>query len=98
MTPSQLRAAPAWQSSARSATSTVPSISCFAKELYDRWLAYAEPKTANILFAVEAAKRWAPDGITVNACNPGRIWGTRLGRHMDTPPASFDPSGASGVS
>ncbi|SEG87148.1 NAD(P)-dependent dehydrogenase, short-chain alcohol dehydrogenase family [Actinacidiphila yanglinensis] len=70
----------------------------FTAEPYDPWLAYAQSKTANILFAVEAAKRWAADGITVNALNPGRIWGTGLGRHMDAPPASFDPSGKSGVS
>ncbi|WP_329455184.1 SDR family NAD(P)-dependent oxidoreductase [Streptomyces sp. NBC_01497] len=70
----------------------------FAKDPYDPWLAYAQSKTANILFAVEAAKRWAADGIAVNALNPGRIWGTGLGRHMDAPPASFDPSGTSGVS
>ncbi|MFD5203650.1 SDR family NAD(P)-dependent oxidoreductase [Streptomyces sp. NPDC058375] len=70
----------------------------FTKEPYDPWLAYAQSKTANILFAVEAAKRWAADGIAVNALNPGRIWGTSLGRHMDTPPAAFDPSGKSGVS
>ncbi|MEU1529430.1 SDR family NAD(P)-dependent oxidoreductase [Streptomyces fagopyri] len=69
----------------------------FTAEPYDPWLAYAQSKTANILFAVEAAERWAADGITVNALNPGRIWGTGLGRHMDAPPASFDPSGTSGV-
>jgi hypothetical protein len=34
----------------------------------------------------------------VNALNPGRIWGTNLGRYIDTPPASFDPSGKTGVS
>ncbi|MEU0041277.1 oxidoreductase, partial [Streptomyces sp. NPDC006333] len=33
----------------------------------------------------------------INALNPGRIWGTGLGRHMDAPPASFDPSGKTGV-
>ncbi|MFF9362457.1 SDR family NAD(P)-dependent oxidoreductase [Streptomyces griseoluteus] len=70
----------------------------FTQEPYDPWLAYAQSKTANILFAVEAANRWAADGIAVNACNPGRIWGTGLGRHMDTPPAAFDPAGTSGVS
>ncbi|MER7184142.1 SDR family NAD(P)-dependent oxidoreductase [Streptomyces hyaluromycini] len=70
----------------------------FTKEPYDPWLAYAQSKTANVLFAVEAATRWAADGIAVNALNPGRIWGTGLGRHMDAPPASFDPSGKSGVS
>jgi NAD(P)-dependent dehydrogenase (short-subunit alcohol dehydrogenase family) len=69
----------------------------FTAEPYDPWLAYAQSKTANILFAVEAAKRWAADGITVNALNPGRIWGTGLGRHMEAPPSSFDPSGRTGV-
>lgn len=70
----------------------------FTREPYDPWLAYAQSKTANILFAVEAAKRWADDGITVNALNPGRIWETNLGRHIDVPPPAFDPSGKSGVS
>lgn len=70
----------------------------FTAEPYDPWLAYAQSKTANILFAVEAARRWATDRITVNALNPGRIWGTNLGRHIDTPPQTFDPSGTSGVS
>ncbi|GMA24937.1 oxidoreductase [Luteimicrobium album] len=70
----------------------------FTAEPYDPWLAYAQSKTANILFAVEAAKRWARDEIAVNALNPGRIWGTGLGRHVDTPPLTFDPSGSTGVS
>ena len=69
----------------------------FTTEPYDPWLAYAQSKTANILFAVEAARRWASDGITVNALNPGRIWGTNLGRHIDTPPQAFDPTGSTGV-
>ncbi|GAA4263130.1 SDR family NAD(P)-dependent oxidoreductase [Dactylosporangium darangshiense] len=62
---------------------------------YDPWLAYGQSKTANILFAVEAAKRWAADGITANALNPGRITGTNLGRHIGdivNAPASFDPT------
>jgi NAD(P)-dependent dehydrogenase (short-subunit alcohol dehydrogenase family) len=70
----------------------------FTREPYDPWLAYAQSKTANILFAVEAAARWAKDGIAVNALNPGRIWGTNLGRHIDNPPTSFDPKGSTGVS
>lgn len=40
---------------------------------YDPFLAYGQSKTANILFAVEASKRWADDGITVNALMPGAI-------------------------
>ncbi|GAB3598632.1 SDR family NAD(P)-dependent oxidoreductase [Microbacterium tumbae] len=70
----------------------------FTAEPYDPWLAYAQSKTANILFAVEAARRWAADGIAVNALNPGRIWETGLGRHIETPPQTFDPAGATGVS
>jgi NAD(P)-dependent dehydrogenase (short-subunit alcohol dehydrogenase family) len=69
----------------------------FTRDPYDPWLAYAQSKTANILFAVEAARRWAPDGITANALNPGRIWATGLSRHMDVPPAGFDPKGSTGV-
>ena len=38
--------------------------------ILDPWLAYAQSKTANILFAVEAARRWATDGIAVNALRP----------------------------
>src|SRR3954468_9946257 len=69
----------------------------FTREPYDPWLAYAQSKTANILFAVEAAKRWAGDGITVNALNPGRIWETGLGRHIKTPLPAFDPKGSIGI-
>ncbi|GAB4058171.1 SDR family NAD(P)-dependent oxidoreductase [Catellatospora paridis] len=67
----------------------------FERRPYDPWLAYGQSKTANILFAVEAAKRWAADGITANALNPGRITGTNLGRHIDGlagAPASFAPA------
>lgn len=47
---------------------------------YDPYLAYAQSKTAAVLFAVEAARRWAVDGILVNALNPGAI-ATRLQRY-----------------
>jgi NAD(P)-dependent dehydrogenase (short-subunit alcohol dehydrogenase family) len=70
----------------------------FTAHPYDPWAAYAQSKTANILFAVEAAKRWAADGIVVNALNPGRIASTNLSRHMEAPPATFDPKGSTGVS
>ncbi|MEH1165906.1 SDR family NAD(P)-dependent oxidoreductase [Micromonospora sp. CPCC 205539] len=48
---------------------------------YDRLLAYGESKTATALFAVEANRLWADDGITVNAANPGAVT-TNLGRHL----------------
>jgi NAD(P)-dependent dehydrogenase (short-subunit alcohol dehydrogenase family) len=70
----------------------------FTHHPYEPWAAYSQSKTANILFAVEAARLWAADGIAVNALNPGRIWGTGLSRYMDAPPASFDPKGGTGVS
>jgi NAD(P)-dependent dehydrogenase (short-subunit alcohol dehydrogenase family) len=70
----------------------------FEREPYDEWQAYSQSKTANVLFAVEAARRWAADGIAVNALNPGRIWSTGLSRHMSTPPASFEAASSDGVS
>ncbi|MRN51622.1 SDR family NAD(P)-dependent oxidoreductase [Paenibacillus monticola] len=45
----------------------------FLRRPYDPFLAYGQSKTANVLFAVEASKRWAYDGITVNALMPGAI-------------------------
>ncbi|MFE2996826.1 SDR family NAD(P)-dependent oxidoreductase [Nocardia sp. NPDC059246] len=49
---------------------------------YDRWTSYGQSKSANILFAVGAARRWADDGVTVNALMPGNIASTALARHM----------------
>ncbi|GIL36726.1 SDR family NAD(P)-dependent oxidoreductase [Phycicoccus sp. DTK01] len=48
---------------------------------YDPLSAYAQSKTAEILFAVGASRRWSDDGITVNAVNPGAI-ATDLQRHV----------------
>ncbi len=55
----------------------------FAARPYDPFLAYGQSKTANVLFAVEAARRWAGDGISVNAVHPGAIAATNLARHVD---------------
>lgn len=52
----------------------------FERREYDPGLAYGQSKTANSLFAVEATRRWAGDGITANALMPGGIW-TPLQRH-----------------
>jgi len=49
---------------------------------YEPFGAYGQSKTANVLFAVEATRRWADDGITANALMPGAIF-TQLGRHVD---------------
>ncbi|MFE4924443.1 SDR family NAD(P)-dependent oxidoreductase [Streptomyces sp. NPDC056661] len=54
----------------------------FAFRRYDPWLAYGQSKTANVLFAVEATRRWADDNITANALMPGAIY-TNLQRHIE---------------
>jgi NAD(P)-dependent dehydrogenase (short-subunit alcohol dehydrogenase family) len=53
----------------------------FEHRPYDPWLAYGQSKTANVLFAVEATKRWASDGITASALMPGGIR-TNLQRYV----------------
>ncbi len=53
----------------------------FERREYLPWLAYGQSKTANVLFAVEATKRWAADGIVTNALNPGGIR-TNLQRYV----------------
>lgn len=55
---------------------------------YDPFIAYGQSKTACALMAVEATRRWADDGIVVNALNPGAI-ATNLQKHtggLKTPP------------
>jgi NAD(P)-dependent dehydrogenase (short-subunit alcohol dehydrogenase family) len=52
----------------------------FERRAYDPAIAYGQSKTANVLFAVEASRRWAEGGITVNAVMPGGIR-TPLQRH-----------------
>ena len=53
----------------------------FERRPYEAWLAYGQSKTGNVLLAVEAARRWASDGITANAVMPGGIR-TGLQRHQ----------------
>ena len=53
----------------------------FRQREYEPWAAYGQSKTANVLFAVEGTKRWADDGIFINALMPGAIR-TRLQRYV----------------
>jgi NAD(P)-dependent dehydrogenase (short-subunit alcohol dehydrogenase family) len=68
----------------------------FQSRPYDAFTAYGQSKTANALFAVEAARQWAVDAIAVNTLNPGRILTTDLMRHVGgglaAAPARFDPT------
>lgn len=60
----------------------------FTARFYEAWVAYAQSKTATILFTVAAAQKWAADGITVNALHPGGIM-TNLQRHLDDAALAF---------
>ena len=53
----------------------------FERRAYDRWQAYGQSKTANVLFAVELDRRGEASGIRAFAVHPGAIL-TDLGRHM----------------
>jgi len=54
----------------------------FERDTYDPGLAYGQSKTANVLFALEATRRWHDDGIAGSAVMPGGIW-TNLQRHWN---------------
>jgi NAD(P)-dependent dehydrogenase (short-subunit alcohol dehydrogenase family) len=69
----------------------------FERRSYDPQIAYAQSKTANSLFAVEATRRWAPDGIIANAVNPGGV-ATGLQRNFTKrQKESLDAAEAAGV-
>lgn len=55
----------------------------FHRRDYEKMVAYGQSKTANILFAVEADRRYQGDGIRVFSLHPGAILGTDLGRFYD---------------
>lgn len=79
----------------------------FERRDYDKWVAYGQSKTANVLFALELNRRLQNDGVTVNAVHPGMIM-TELARSLtpddikalmerrDGPPPQFKtvPAGA----
>lgn len=54
----------------------------FERRPYDRWAAYGQSKSADVLLAVAATDRWGAEGILANSLNPGFI-NTGLQRHVD---------------
>ena len=48
---------------------------------YDKWLAYGQSKTANVLFAVGLDARGRERGVQANSVHPGAIL-TNLGKHL----------------
>ncbi|MFG2674527.1 SDR family NAD(P)-dependent oxidoreductase [Streptomyces sp. NPDC048445] len=69
----------------------------FERRSYNPQIAYAQSKTANSLFAVEATRLWASDGIVANAVNPGGV-ATGLQRNFTAQQKqSLDAAEAAGV-
>ncbi|WPB95768.1 SDR family NAD(P)-dependent oxidoreductase [Streptomyces malaysiensis] len=60
----------------------------FTHRPYDPWTAYAQSKTAVILFTQALARRWHGDGITANSLHPGGIMTNRQ-RHLDDTQLAF---------
>jgi NAD(P)-dependent dehydrogenase (short-subunit alcohol dehydrogenase family) len=60
----------------------------FDRHPYEAWTAYAQSKTAIVLFTVALASRWGEDGITANSLHPGGIM-TNLQRHLDDGQLAF---------
>lgn len=54
----------------------------YERRPYEKWQAYGQSKTANILFAVALERRLGPAGVHAYALHPGMI-ATNLGRHLD---------------
>lgn len=59
----------------------------FEQREYNPWSAYGQSKTANVLLAVEATRRWQAEGIIANALMPGAIM-TKLQQYV--PQATLD--------
>jgi NAD(P)-dependent dehydrogenase (short-subunit alcohol dehydrogenase family) len=53
----------------------------YERRPYDKWEAYGQAKTANVLFSVALDRRLAPLGVRAHALHPGAIM-TELGRHL----------------
>jgi NAD(P)-dependent dehydrogenase (short-subunit alcohol dehydrogenase family) len=68
----------------------------FRNRPYERWTAYGQSKTANVLFAVELDKRGKEEGIRAFSLHPGQVL-TNLARHLsDEEIAGFDALDDSG--
>jgi NAD(P)-dependent dehydrogenase (short-subunit alcohol dehydrogenase family) len=53
----------------------------FERRPYEKWSAYGQSKTANVLLAAELERRLAARGVHANALHPGVIF-TDLARHL----------------
>ena len=60
----------------------------FERRPYDKWQAYGQSKTANVLFAVGLERRLGSRGVHANGLHPGAIL-TELGRHLQPEDREF---------
>jgi NAD(P)-dependent dehydrogenase (short-subunit alcohol dehydrogenase family) len=60
----------------------------FERRPYDKWRAYGQAKTANVLFAVGLERRLGDRGVHANALHPGAIM-TELSRHLQAEDFQF---------
>ncbi|SCW66139.1 Short-chain dehydrogenase [Sphingobium faniae] len=85
LTPNLLAEGPARVIMLSSAAHVLAGVDCddlhFDRRSYDKWIAYAQSKTANALFAMEYDRRMSPHGISAWSVMPGRIQ-TGLARHI----------------
>jgi NAD(P)-dependent dehydrogenase (short-subunit alcohol dehydrogenase family) len=68
----------------------------FERRPYDKWAAYGQAKTANVLFAVGLERRLGSRGVHANALHPGGIM-TELSRHLQAEDFQFLASRAKGM-
>jgi len=54
----------------------------YQRRPYDRWSAYGQSKTANVLFALALDRRGRAEGVRGFALHPGSIVGTGLDKHL----------------
>src|ERR1700722_20310658 len=54
----------------------------FDRRDYDKWQAYGQSKTANVLFAVELDRRGQKRNVRAFGVHPGAIFDTDLARHL----------------
>lgn len=54
----------------------------FERRPYERWAAYGQSKTANVLFALELDRRGQAQGVRAFSVHPGGIVDTNLAKHL----------------
>lgn len=54
----------------------------FERRAYDRWAAYGQSKTANVLFALALDRRGREAGVRAFSVHPGGIVDTHLAKHL----------------